>query len=40
MILPVPDAFAAAYFAACVILAGGIFCAALIAVAYVCRGRK
>ena len=38
--MPIPDAFASAYFAACIVIAGGVVCAALIVVAYLWSGGK
>ena len=35
-----PDAFAAAYFAACIVIGGGCVCAVMIVVAYMWRGGK
>ncbi len=37
---PIPDAFAAAYFAACIVIGGSVACAALIVAAYLRSGGK
>ena len=39
-LMPIPDAFAAAYFAACIVIGGALVCAALIVVAYLRNGGK
>lgn len=40
MILTFPDAFAAAYFAACIVIGGSLVCSLLLVVAYLWRGGK
>ena len=38
--MPIPDAFAAAYFAACIVIGGGFACAVLIVAAYLWSGGR
>lgn len=37
--MPIPDAFAAAYFAACIVVAGAVVCATLVLAVYLARGK-